>query len=91
MKNHSHDVKSLSLGRFAILLAIFLKEKLRAHCGLAGDGEVCQVVKTVFSENGVCVPYRKQVVLTKNGENYNLHSTHKDKGVRSSEPRNRQK
>ena len=31
----------------------------------------------VFLENGVFVPYRKQVVLTKNGENDDLHSTHK--------------
>ena len=29
---------------------------------------VIRVVKTVFLENGVFVPYRKQVVLTKNGE-----------------------
>ena len=29
-----------------------------------------RVVKTVFLENGVFVPCRKQVVLTKNGENY---------------------
>ena len=28
-----------------------------------------RVVKTVFLENGVFVPYRKQVVVTKNGEN----------------------
>ena len=47
-----------------------------------------RVVKTVFLENGVFVPYRKQVVLTKNGENADLHSTHKNKGLRSSEPRN---
>ena len=50
-----------------------------------------RVVKTVFLENGVFVPYRKQVVLTKNGENDDLHSTHKNKGLRSSEPRNRRK
>ena len=31
------------------------------------------------------VPYRKQVVLTKNGENDDLHSTHKNKGLRSSD------
>ena len=39
-------------------------------------------------ENGVFVPYRKQAVLTKNGENEDLHSTHKNKGLRSSEPGN---
>ena len=50
-----------------------------------------RVVKTVFLENGVFVPYRKPVVLTKNGENDDLHSTHKNKGLRSSEPRNRRK
>ena len=33
-----------------------------------------RVVKTVFLENGVFVPYRKQVVLTKHGENDDLHS-----------------
>ena len=50
-----------------------------------------KVVKTVFLENGVFVPYREQVVLTKNGENDDLRSTHKNKGLRSSEPRNRRK
>ena len=50
-----------------------------------------RVVKTVFLENGVFVPYRKQVVLTKNGENDDLHSTYKNKGLRSSEPENRRK
>ena len=50
-----------------------------------------RVVKTVFLENGVFVPYRKQVVLTKNGENDDLHSTHKNKRSRSSEPGNRRK
>ena len=52
---------------------------------------VVRVVKTVFLENGVFVPYRKQVVLTKNGENDDLHSTHKNKRSRSSEPGNRRK
>ena len=46
-----------------------------------------RVVKTVFLENGVFVPYRKQVALTKNGENDDLQSTHKNKGLRSSEPK----
>ena len=50
-----------------------------------------RVVKTVFLENGVLVPYRKQVVLTKNGENDDWHFTHKNKGLRSSEPGNRRK
>ena len=50
-----------------------------------------RAVKTVLLEKGVFVPYRKQVVLTKNGENDDLHSTHKNKGLRSSEPRNRRK
>ena len=50
-----------------------------------------RVVKTVFLENGVFAPYRKQVVLTKNGENDDLHSTHKNKGLRSSEPGKRRK
>ena len=44
------------------------------------------VVKTVFLENGVFAPY---LVLTTNGENDDLHSTHQNKGLRSSEPRNR--
>ena len=44
--------------------------------------------KTVFLENGVFVPYRKQVALTKNGEDDDLHSTHKARGLRSSEPEN---
>ena len=39
---------------------------------------IFRVVKTVFLENGVFVPYRKQVVLTKNVENDDLHSTHKN-------------
>ena len=39
-----------------------------------------RVVKTVFLENGVVDPYRKQV-LTKNGEDDNLHSTHQKKGA----------
>ena len=50
-----------------------------------------RVVKTVFLENGVFAPYRKQVILTKNGENDDLHSTHKNKGLRFSEPGNRRK
>ena len=45
-----------------------------------------RVVKTVFLENGVFVPYRKQVVLTKNGENDDLHSTHKNKGCAPQSP-----
>ena len=50
-----------------------------------------RVVKTVFLENGVFAPYRKQVVLTKHGENDDLHSTPKNKGLRTSEPGNRRK
>ena len=45
-----------------------------------------RVVKTVFLENGVFVPCRKQVVLTKNGENDDLYSTHKNKRFCSSGP-----
>ena len=50
-----------------------------------------RVVKTVFLENGVFAPYRKQVILTKNGKNDDLHSTHENKGSRFSEPGNRRK
>ena len=53
--------------------------------------ETFRVVKTVLLENGVFAPYRKQVILTKNGENDDLHSTHKNKGLRFSEPGNRRK
>ena len=42
--------------------------------------------KRVFSENGAFVPCRKQVVLMKNGENEDLHSTHKNKGLCSADP-----
>ena len=55
---------------------------------VGGGGQNFKVVKTVFLENGVFVPYRKQVVLTKNGENDELH---KNKGLRPSEPGNRRK
>ena len=48
-------------------------------------------MKTVFLENGVFVPYQKQAVLTKNGENDYSYSTHKHKGLRSSDPGNRRK
>ena len=40
-----------------------------------------RVVKTVFLENGVFVPYRKQEVLTKNGKNDDVYLTHKNKGL----------
>ena len=45
-----------------------------------------RVVKTVFLQNGFFVPYQKQVVLTKNGENDDLHSTHKNKGCAPQSP-----
>ena len=38
-----------------------------------------RVVETVVLENGVFVPYRKQVILTKIGEILIVHSTHKKK------------
>ena len=41
------------------------------------------VVKTVFLENGLFDPYRKQVVLTKNDD---LHSTHKTRGCAPQSP-----
>ena len=37
-------------------------------------------------ENGVVVPYRKQVVLTENGENDDLQSTHKTRGCAPQTP-----
>ena len=43
-------------------------------------------MKTVFLENSVFVPYRKQVVLTKNGENDELHSTRQNKGCAPQSP-----
>ena len=41
-------------------------------------GPLIRVVKTAFLENGVFVPYRNPLILTKNGENDDLHSTHKN-------------
>ena len=40
----------------------------------------------MFLENGVFAPCRKKVALTKNGENDDLHSTHKNKGLWYSDP-----
>ena len=45
-----------------------------------------RVVKMVFLGNGVFVPCQKQVVLTKNGENDDLHSTKKIRGCAPQTP-----
>ena len=42
----------------------------------------------MFLENGVFAPNRKQVVLTENGENDDLHSAHKNKGFCPQNPEN---
>ena len=46
-----------------------------------------RVVKAVFLETSVFAPRPKQVVLTKNGENDGLHSTHKKQGASLLRPR----
>ena len=45
----------------------------------------------VFGKTVFLSPTEKQLVLTKNGENDDLHSTHKNKGLCFSEPGNRRK
>ena len=55
------------------------------------DGSSQRIVETVVLENGVFVPYRKQVVLTRTGENSDSAFYPQNKGPCSSDPGNRRK
>ena len=71
-KDFRGSAKRKTLSFFGVSLACFQKKQ-----GLEGQGQLVQGCENGDFGNGVFVPYRKQVVLTKNGENEDLQATHK--------------
>ena len=59
---------------------------LTSFSGNIGKGPKIGVVETVVLENGVFVPYRKQVVLTKIGENSDIAFDPQKQGILLLEP-----